>query len=185
MSKRASGQAKRAEIEQALFDLKDADLLRLQRFARLRARLVPSMGWEDLLQEAIARLLDGRRKWPRSVKFVAFMRQTVRSIANEQWRRSQRAPEHAEFNDEALVQKELQTALEPERAFVASNLLDEINAVFAADPGALAVLSGLAAGESPQEIRARSKMSKIQYASAQKRIRRGLTRVFAEVGTLS
>ena len=165
--------------------LGDADLLRLQRFAQLRAPLAPSMDWQDLLQEAIARILDGRRQWPRSIDFMAFMRQTIRSIASERRRRELRKPEHAEFDDEQMIDSALSSAGQPERVVATSNLLEEIHTLFANDPEVLAVLSGIAADESPKEIQSRSGMSTTQYASAQKRIRRGLTRAFPNGVTLT
>jgi hypothetical protein len=52
----------------------EMDLLRLKTIARLHARgLPPDMGWEDLLQEALTRVLTGARRirsrsrrWPSS-----------------------------------------------------------------------------------------------------------------------
>jgi DNA-directed RNA polymerase specialized sigma24 family protein len=178
----AESQAKRAEIERTFLGLGDADLLRLQRFAQLRARLVPAMEWRDLLQEAIARALDGRRKCPRSIDFMAFMRQTIRSIANEHVRREERKPAHTDFDDEQLLDRSLNSARQPERLVAVDKLLQEIHALFAGDPEVLAVISGLAADESPREIQDRSGMSATQYASAQKRIRRGLARAFPDGG---
>jgi len=181
----ASAQAKRVDIEKTLAGLSDADLLRLQRFARLRSRLVPSMDWQDLLQEAIARVLDGRRKWPPTIEFMTFMRQTIRSIANEHWRREQRRPAHAEFDDEQVTDHAVNSSRQPERLVAASNVLDEIHSLFADDEEVLAILSGLAANESPNEIQSRSGMSATKYASAQRRIRRGLARAFPDGVTLT
>jgi RNA polymerase sigma factor (sigma-70 family) len=186
MARRAGIQANsRADIEKNLADLGDADLLRLRRFAQLRSRLVPWMEWRDLLQEAVARALDGRRKWPSKVDFMAFMRQTIRSIANEHLRRDQRRPVHAEFDDEQLVDRALNSARQPERIVANANLLDEIHSLFVNDLEVLAILSGMATDETPEEIQKRSGMSATQYASAQKRIRRGLARAFPDEGNLS
>lgn len=185
MAKAAGNHAKRAEVEKALLGLGDADLLRLRRFAQLRSRPIPSIEWQDLLQEATARALDGRRKWPLTVDFMAFMRQTIRSIANEYIRREDRKPAHAEFDDEQIVDRSLNSEGEPERRVLAENLLAEIHALFANDPQVLAIFSGLAADESPHEIQDRSGMSPTEYASAQKRIRRGLARNIPEAGVRS
>lgn len=183
MAMGAGSQARKADIETTLAGLSDADLLRLQRFAQLRSRLVPWMAWEDLLQEAVARVLDGRRKWPPTVDFMAFMRQTIRSIANEHLRREQRKPSHGEFDDERMLDGAHHANSQPERAVIAADLLDAIHTLFADDAEVLAILSGLATDESPEEIQRRSGMSATQYASAQKRIRRGLARAFPEGGT--
>lgn len=174
--------AKRAEIDKTLMGLADADLLRLQRFAQLRCRVVPWLEWQDLLQEAIARVLDGRRKWPATIDFMAFMRQTIRSIANEHLRRERRKPEHSEFDDERMIDGAFRDVGEPERSAAVADLLEEIHSLFADDPEALAILSGLASDESPQAVQKRSGMSATAYASAQKRIRRGLARAFPDGG---
>jgi DNA-directed RNA polymerase specialized sigma24 family protein len=185
MSKRATSQLRTTGIQEVLAALSDADLLRLRRFAQLRARSVPSMEWQDLLQEAIARALDGRRLWPASVDFVVFMRQTIRSIANNRMRQEARQGTHVEFEDESSVDGDSHGSTQPERDTANASLLEQIQALFAADPEVLAILSGIANGESPDEIQRRVRITATQYASAQKRIRRGLARAFPDVGTLS
>src|SRR5271163_4921104 len=53
------------QVAHALRRLTDADLLRLEALARLRARGLPGgVAWSDLLNEAIRRALDGSRPWP-------------------------------------------------------------------------------------------------------------------------
>src|SRR5712672_4045343 len=53
------------DIARAIHSLSDADLVRLKALARLWARGLPGgVGWADVLHEAIARALDGRRRWP-------------------------------------------------------------------------------------------------------------------------
>lgn len=178
MPKRPVNPARRKDVEDALLGLSDADLLRLQRLARFRARLIPALDWQDLLQEAIGRALDGRRRWPRAVDFMAFMRQTIRSIANEHWRREERKPPHSDLDDESMVDRGLNTAYQPERLVLAAKLLEEIQSLFAEDPQVLAILAGIAADEPPADIKRKAGMSNTQYASAQKRIRRGLANAF-------
>lgn len=49
------------------------DLLRLKSVARLYGRgLPPEVSWADLLQEALARVLDGSRKCPEGLPMVPF-----------------------------------------------------------------------------------------------------------------
>ena len=71
----------------ALRRLSDGDLRRLERLARLRVIGLHAVDWRDLLHEAIVRLLDGSRRWPRDVSMVVFLRETMRSIASDHWRR--------------------------------------------------------------------------------------------------
>ena len=61
----------------ALRQLSDDDLRRLEQLARLRVIGLHAVDWRDLLHEAIARLLDGSRRWPRDVSLVVFLRETM------------------------------------------------------------------------------------------------------------
>jgi RNA polymerase sigma-70 factor (ECF subfamily) len=185
MPKRATtSQPERARIDEILAGLSDADLLRLRRFAQLRARLIPSMEWQDLLQEAIALVLDGRRTWPRSVDFLIFMRQTIRSIANNRLRQETRRGFSVEFDDAAdVADMGGASQSEPEQAAAHRETLERINLLFEKDSEVLAILAGLAAGESPREIQERSGMTATEYASAQRRIRRSLDRAFPDSDT--
>ena len=79
------------EAAAALRRLSDADLRRLERIARLRAIGLNALDWRDLLNEAFVRLLNGSRRWPHKVKLVVFLRETMRSIASEYWRRLEAA----------------------------------------------------------------------------------------------
>ncbi|MFZ1099159.1 MAG: hypothetical protein WAN26_07110, partial [Steroidobacteraceae bacterium] len=66
----------------------EMDLLRLKTIARLHARgLPPDVGWEDLLQEALTRVLTGTRTVPEGVSTVAFLAGVMRSLRSEHWRR--------------------------------------------------------------------------------------------------
>src|SRR5665213_3653793 len=70
----------------------DCDLLRLKVIARLHGRsLPPDLSWADLLQEALACVLDGSRAVPPGVPAVAFLAGVMRSIKAEHWRRRRRA----------------------------------------------------------------------------------------------
>ena len=182
MPKPAVATGTRKSVQQALDGLTDADLLRLRRFAQLRAAGLRSVTWQDLFQEAIARLLDGTRAWPDDVAFVVLMLQTLRSIANEHWRRSYRSPVKPESEHEIEVADSADLAPSPEQSAVCDDLLGQIAAQFADDPHVLAVLRGMAQGETPAEIQAAAAMSTTEYASAQKRIRRGVARVFPDGG---
>src|ERR1700733_8233488 len=70
----------------------DCDLLRLKVIARLHGRsLPPDLSWADLLQEALARVLDGSRAIPPGVPTVAFLAGVMRSIKADHRRRWRRA----------------------------------------------------------------------------------------------
>ena len=79
--------ASRQDVVEGLRGLTDADLRRLEGIARMRALGLHEVEWRDLLQEAVVRTLDGARQWPMDVGLVIFLRETMRSIASEHWRR--------------------------------------------------------------------------------------------------
>jgi RNA polymerase sigma-70 factor (ECF subfamily) len=158
------------------------DLLRLKAVARLHARgLPPEAGWADLLQEAFARVLDGSRKCPDGLPMVAFMAGVIRSIRSEYCRRARRAaartPRILADLDLAGPQNEASDPTpDPERSLIAMQQLAEITRLFAGDLRALQIIEGLFDGWSPEQIRVRYDMSKTEYDSTRKRMRRALLR---------
>jgi DNA-directed RNA polymerase specialized sigma24 family protein len=159
------------------------DLLRLKSVARLYARgLPPEVGWADLLQEAFARVLDGSRKCPEGLPMTAFLAGVIRSIRTEHWRRARkqaaRLPQMlAELDAGGSLEGEAgDAAPDPERSLIAMELLTEIYRLFAEDPRALQVIEGLFEGLLPEQIRAKYDMSKTDYDSTRKRMRRALLR---------
>jgi len=157
------------------------DLLRLKSVARLHARgLPPEVGWTDLLQEAFARVLDGSRQSPEGVPMVAFLAGVMRSIRSEYCRRARRA---AARLPQMLAELDLAGSAEaeagdprpdPERSLIAMQQLARIQRLFADDPRALQVIGGLFEGWSPEQIRARYDMSRTEYDSTRRRLRRAL-----------
>jgi DNA-directed RNA polymerase specialized sigma24 family protein len=151
------------------------DLLRLKAIARLHAWGLPAdMGWADLLQEALLRLLQGSRKPPPGIPTVTFVAGIMRSIKDEQWRRQRRAAPVAAIDiaTEAIGDP----APDPERCLAARQELAAIYQLFADDPAALQILHGLGAGLTPEEIRTAHALSKTEYDSTRKRMRRALLR---------
>jgi DNA-directed RNA polymerase specialized sigma24 family protein len=193
MVKRSAATSRPPTVAAALAALSGADLLRLKRFAQLRSLRLPLLNWSDLLNEAIVRALDGSRLWPRDVDFIVFLLQSIRSIASEQWRRIQRAPVTREAdllpadpaNAERASLDELgRDELNPEREVLAALALRDVMTIFRADQHAMAILEGLAEGDAPTDVQRRAGMTPIQYASAQRRIRRALARAFPDGGEL-
>jgi RNA polymerase sigma factor (sigma-70 family) len=151
----------------------EVDLLRLKVIARLHARGLPShIDWSDLLQEAFARMLDGSRRRPDDVPLVAFLAGVMRSLKAEHWRRTHREAKQLP----KLLAEECDPSPSPERRLIATQELALIDQLFADDFPALQVILGLADGRSPEEICASYDMSKTEYDSTRKRIRRVLLR---------
>jgi DNA-directed RNA polymerase specialized sigma24 family protein len=161
----------------------EMDLLKLKTIARLHARgLPPDVGWQDLIQEALTRVLTGARKVPEGIGMVPFLAGVMRSLRTEHWRRALggsggRRAVHLDQDDEMHREVELfDPAPSAERSLSAHQELRAIERLFADDPVALLILAGLGAGLSPDQICASGKISKTDYDSGRKRMRRTLLR---------
>jgi len=173
-----------AEQALALKLVTEMDLLRLKAIARLHARgLPPDVGWDDLLQEAITRVLVGSRKVPEDVPVVAFIAGIMRSLRTEHWRRHARGfgrervlLDHTAGEPERDIIELRDPSPTPERALAAEQELLAIARLFADDPVALRILACLAEGMSAEQIRVVTGLSKTDYDSARKRMRRALLR---------
>jgi DNA-directed RNA polymerase specialized sigma24 family protein len=74
------------EVQVAISDLSDADVMRLRQAARVLEK-VCRLKADDLLNEAIVRVLDMIRTIPRSKGFMAVMYGVMRSIASSDGKR--------------------------------------------------------------------------------------------------
>lgn len=167
----------------------DCDLLRLKVIARLHGRsLPPDISWADLLQEAFARVLDGSRAIPAGVPAVAFLAGVMRSIKAQHWRSRRRATEQQPVlaTEYQLLAPQTAEACDPqpdpERWLIAAQQLEAIGTLFMQDPVALQIIAGLGDGMTAEEIRRTLGMTRTDYDSARKRMRRALIRAGLTMG---
>lgn len=172
-----------SETVLALGLVTDLELLRLKTLARWYARgLPPDVSWEDLLQEALTRIVEGKRQEPDGVAVVAFVAGVMRSLRSEHWQRVERAMapgrrrEGKRFEPAHRQTELLDPVPGPERAVMAQQELAAIRKLFAGDAVALSILDGLARGLTGEELRLAAGLSGTDYASARKRMRRVLLR---------
>jgi DNA-directed RNA polymerase specialized sigma24 family protein len=177
----------------------EMDLLRLKTIARLHARgLPPDVGWEDLLQEALTRVLTGTRSVPAGVSTLAFLAGVMRSLRSEHWRRvaagmgvggaeRRRAGATSAYRSYPIRAAAVRDVgrgaaavpdpvADPERALIAVQELSAIERLFADDPVVLRIIDGLGEGLTAEQLRAALGLSKTDYDSARRRMRRGLLR---------
>jgi DNA-directed RNA polymerase specialized sigma24 family protein len=171
------------ETALALNLVTEMDLLKLKTIARLYARgLPPDVGWDDLLQEALTRVLTGARKCPEGIGMVPFLSGVMRSLRADHWRRALdgASGRHAVRLDHEEAEPRNNELLDPrpnpERALSAHQEIQAIEQLFADDPIALKILAGLGEGLTAEQIRLRAKIAKTDYDSARKRMRRALLR---------
>jgi DNA-directed RNA polymerase specialized sigma24 family protein len=172
-----------AESALALRVVTEMELLRLKTIAKLHARgLPPDVGWDDLLQEALTRVLVGARLPPENVPIVAFLAGIMRSLKSEHWRRVSnrsarlRTLRIDQASDGARDIELRDPAPTPERSLSAQQELNTIKQLFAGDVVALKIIAGLAEDLSAEQIRSAHGISKTDYDSARKRMRRTLLR---------
>jgi DNA-directed RNA polymerase specialized sigma24 family protein len=170
-----------AETALALKLITRMDFLRLKSIARLHARgLPPDVSWDDLLQEAFTRVIGGSRRKPTGVNMVAFLAGIMRSLRADHWRRARGgpgAPQTLRIDHERDLshQPELRDAgVDLEHSLIAQEQLDSLQALFAGDTVILGIIECLAEGHSPAQIRAILRISKTDYESGRKRLRRAL-----------
>jgi RNA polymerase sigma-70 factor (ECF subfamily) len=153
------------EAAAALEKLGQADRIRLRSLARNRL-YGQNSDWEDLLQEALTRILEGTRKWPRDVPLIAFIAGVMRSLAGE-YRKQQR-----QARSEAETTPLVSTNPGPDNEAEARAEIKAIESHFGDDDDALAVVMARFEGYSPEEIQAMFNLTETRYDSTLKRIRR-------------
>ena len=172
-----------AEATLAIAALTAADLVRIGRIAQLRAYRLPGVEWEDLVNEAIERVLSGKRRWPMDLPLIIFLREVIRSLTSEEWRRNAQsnlvAPRANDDGTDPIVMV-ADPSPDAERAIIARDLLDQIMGLFEGDEAVLGILSGMASGQSAEEIRSHLKLTPRDYETSRRRLRRGLARRFPE-----
>jgi RNA polymerase sigma-70 factor (ECF subfamily) len=159
------------------------DLVRLKVIAQLHARgLPPDIGWADLLQEAFTRFLEGTRLKPDEVPMVAFLAGVMRSLREQYWRqarkRSRQMPRLlADLELAGASASELpDPAPNPERRAIATQAMESMRQVFSDDVQAQRIVAGLFDGLTPDETCVTYGMSKTDYDSTRRRMRRALVR---------
>jgi len=172
-----------AEVALALNLITRMDFLRLKAIARLHARgLPPDVSWDDLLQEAFTRALVGSRRKPHSVPMVAFLAGIMRSLRTEHWRRVRGGPASCETmridhqRDLSRAAELRDPASDLEQSLLASEQIVALERLFAGDVVVLGIIAGLAEGRSAAQIRSAMGISKTDYDSGRKRLRRTLLR---------
>jgi len=173
-----------AETALALGTVGKMELLRLKTIARVYARgLPPDVAWDDLLQEALTRIISGARRQPEGVAMVSFVAGVMRSLRAEHWRRVLKgSPGHEavridRMGDGSSREVDLRDPSPgPERSLSAQQEIRVIEGLFADDPLILKIIAGLGQGLSAEQIRAALKISHTDYDSARRRMRRTLLR---------
>jgi DNA-directed RNA polymerase specialized sigma24 family protein len=121
----------------------------------------------DLVQETFARLLSGRRVWPRDANNVVFLGGVIRSIAWE-WKREQPVDLTA-ATDVAVPARNANAAIDAAR----------IVSLFDDDPVAKKMVVAMMDGARGEELQSISGLGKTEYESKRTKIRRRIEKFLA------
>lgn len=172
----------RSEIIARLKALSQAELIRLTRVARLRC-LGTDYGPDDLLQEAVRRILDGQRTVPSDQPFLACLIQVMRSVAWASRKRLRAVAKEVELVSCDEMQESVPSlAPTPEQEVASNDACARLNEViinlFGDDDEAQAVLMGRIDSMTPAEIQTTFGMDQTAYDTALRRIRRRVGKHF-------
>jgi DNA-directed RNA polymerase specialized sigma24 family protein len=157
-------------VARALATLTPSDLVRLKRLAQLRARLLPGTEWDELLNEALLRALDGSRRWPEGVPLLAFIAGIMRSLVDG------RVCERRRLAEQALAGGELPRTSPPDMQIHARQCLAAIAQFFVGDPDVLALIAALARKYLGTSDDPAPRMSQKRREAARKRLARAILR---------
>jgi RNA polymerase sigma factor (sigma-70 family) len=166
-----SPRATRSEKVAACNALRPEDYGRLLKFAELTARKfsgrVNDADAEDLMQEAIVRVLDERdiRNWyPQRADFLTFLRGCIKSIADSWYKRAKETESPDELISPTRHDAQTEAAITIER----------IRATLSARPHAVEIFDLKCQGLTAREIQERLRINEHIYAAAVKWIERTL-----------
>jgi hypothetical protein len=140
-----------AEVRFRLARIARVEIVRLDSLSKLFAAGLGHDASGGLLGEAISRVLDGRRAWPRGLTTVPFLGGVMRSIANELRKKRSRDPLHhigAQIDDEAVLPKNEGH----ERTVAVHRLIEKIRAELSSEPILLGLFELRLNDRSPAEI---------------------------------
>jgi hypothetical protein len=166
-----------AEARARLTRLARAEIIRLGGLARLYAVGLGREAFDELLGEAITRVLERRRAWPRDLAAVPFLAGVMRSIADEWRSKGSRDPLRligAEIDDEQA----LPTNDSHEKDVAARLLIEKIREKLSGEPLLLPLFELRLNEKSPAEIQSALGLDATAFDSATRALKRRLVEIF-------
>lgn len=139
-----------------------------------------SIDGDEVLGEALCRVLEGSRICPASLPIIVFLYGVMRSLVHDHLKKRNRDPLHNSANvdddipENSLLTKSLDT---PEELLIAQQTLDAIEEAFSEDDVAQMIFMGKEDDYSPQEIQALLDLTITEYNSALRAIRRKINKL--------
>ncbi len=170
------------EFKSKLNSLSEAQWIKLGKMADYFSWGLAIEG-QDLLNIALTKVLEGKRKCPNDLCIIVFLRRVIESLVSAYLKKRKRDPLHqtiapkAEDEDSSDIVDLQPTIDSPEEMLIAKQTLDEINRVFNDDETIQMVLMAQLDGYSPLQIQETVGLTVVQYASVLKAIRRKLDKL--------
>ena len=169
------------EFKDAFYRLDEADYLRLVQAVAVSARIA-RMEPVELLQEAVTRVMEGRRRWPRDLSLAAFLVGAARSVASGEKRYRERgevrSPVSVYGRDGNVEHHGEEESHSPEDEVIAeeqtSIIEAEMEALFADDIAAWTIYSGYLDGLKGEELRREADLGPTEFATKRRLVRRRL-----------
>lgn len=190
------GRSPRDRTEAASAGLANRDWKALHVAARALLGAIVGHAPDDLVQEALLRVLRGTRRWPEDIPFVVFLKNVMRSVADE-WRTGSIASHElsgvlgdgtAPDEDEAGARLDAvsqepspeELAMIAERAHLSKSRTEQILTAFDGNEEASAILMGRMDGVAAETIRQMFSIDRLRYDTASKQIWRYLSDSFPD-----
>lgn len=173
--------ASQHEVECALRNLTDEDIYRLEKAALFLVGNNSITNPRKILRETIKSALSGDRHWCTEVKFMTFLQQALRSNADnyhKKQRRMYRLLKAGNVGDEGKSPEE--KLLMYEHEVLVKKRYDEVWKIFKDDNVVESIFLGREEEMKPQEIMDTFDISKTEYNSALRRIRRKISKKFPD-----
>jgi len=160
-----------AEVRRVLDRLSRADIVRLSLLARNWLQGLPSRSPDDLVNEAMERILSGRRPWPYDLDWGAFFNGVMRSIA-DQWRKEDRRMPlaedvGAEFDGPA-----------PEQDLEVADMIGRMRHALIEDPPAREMFEHMLVDRDRDDIKSTMGMDETAFDTVRRRLFRHLRLAF-------
>lgn len=170
------------EVSAGISRLSASDKLKLRKAARFIAR-INGLDDAELLQEALVRAFEGRRRCRRGLPIVPFLFGAMRSIASSALKSARRAPvdwlvaaaENEDWDEEILRRTEpAADDRTPEREAMAKDMLQKIDRLFEDDADVQMLIYAIAEGFEGQGLRDELGWTQTQHDTVRKRKNRKL-----------
>lgn len=162
------------EVRRIISRLRGSDFVRLAALARVWAAGLRQHDADDLLNEALDRVLSGRRPWPIDVPLPAFLSQVMRSIAS-QWRQEARREPLKDDETGEMLEEESHN---PGACYEMGDLIVRMRRALGTDLPALGVFDYILADSDREDAQAALGMTATQYDTARRRMVRQLFEAF-------